>query len=72
MNIVIIQSIITCLHCGHQKEEIMPTNACQYYYECEHCKTILKPKAGDCNVFCSYVNVPCPSVQQEKDCYKTN
>jgi hypothetical protein len=66
----ILNSTITCPHCGHQKEETMPGNACQFFYECEQCKTILKPKAGDCCVFCSYANVPCPSVQQEKDCCK--
>lgn len=37
---VILQSAITCPHCGHLKEEIMPTDACQYFYECESCKNI--------------------------------
>jgi len=65
---VIIKSIITCLQCGYQKEELMPVDACQYFYECEQCKTILKPKPGDCCVFCSYGTVPCPPVQKEKNC----
>tara|TARA_R110002033_G_scaffold77963_2_gene129543 strand:+ start:1471 stop:1833 length:363 start_codon:yes stop_codon:yes gene_type:complete len=26
----------------------MPTNACQFFYECENCKTVLKPREGDC------------------------
>lgn len=64
---ILIESRITCPHCGHQKTEQMPTQACQYFYKCEQCKTILKPKAGDCCVFCSYGNVPCPSVQQKKN-----
>ena len=62
-NNLILQSVITCPVCGHQKEEIMPVDACQYFYECKKCKTILKPKQGDCCVFCSYGNVKCPSKQ---------
>ena len=65
-----IQSIITSPQCGYQKKEKMPVYACQYFYECEKCKMILKPKAGDCCVFCSYGNVPCPSVQKDKSCCK--
>lgn len=63
-----LQSAITCPHCGHLKEEIMPTNACQYFYECESCKTILKPKQGNCCVYCSYGLVPCPLIQESKKC----
>ena len=65
---IIIESTITCLHCGHQKTEQMPKDACQYFYKCEQCQKILKPKASDCCVFCSYGNVPCPSVQEKKNC----
>lgn len=60
-----LRSIMTCPHCGHQKEEIMPMYACQYFYECENCHKVLKPKAGDCCVYCSHGTVPCPSVQQK-------
>jgi hypothetical protein len=62
---IILQSVITCPVCGHKKEETMPTDACQFFYECENCHTILKPKQGDCCVFCSYVTVPCPPIQEE-------
>jgi hypothetical protein len=41
----------------------MATNACQFFYECEGCHTLLRPKAGDCCVFCSYGSVPCPPIQ---------
>ena len=61
---VILESTLTCPECGHQKMEVMPTNSCQYFYECEQCKALLKPKAGDCCVFCSFGTVPCPPVQQ--------
>jgi len=56
-------SVLTCPQCGHQKMESMPTDSCTYFYECEECGTLLKPKAGDCCVFCSYGTVPCPPVQ---------
>lgn len=65
---VITQSTITCPKCGFSKEEEMHTDACQYFYECENCKTLLKPKAGNCCVFCSYGNVKCPPVQLSEKC----
>ena len=63
-----LQSTITCPNCGHKKEETMPTDACQYFYECEKCKQVLKPKQGDCCVYCSYGSVACPPIQQDKKC----
>lgn len=68
--IVLLQSTLTCPSCGVAKVETMPTNACQYFYECTACNTLLKPKQGDCCVFCSYGAVPCPPIQEDKgdDC----
>jgi hypothetical protein len=60
---VILDSTITCPQCGHVKGETMPTDACQWFYECERCKTVLRPKAGDCCVFCSYGTNKCPPMQ---------
>ncbi len=60
---IIRQSILMCPDCGYQKEETMPSNACQFFYECEGCKHVLKPKQGDCCVYCSYGTVKCPTVQ---------
>lgn len=60
---VVLESKITCPNCGHQKEEIMPTDACQYFYECEDCHQLMKPKYGDCCVYCSYGSEKCPPVQ---------
>ncbi len=60
---VALNSTITCPNCGHKKTETMPTDACQFFYECENCKTTLRPKQGDCCVYCSYGNVKCPSMQ---------
>lgn len=65
---ILINSVITCPNCGFQKEEEMPTDACQYFYECENCKIRLKPSAGDCCVFCSYGTVKCPPIQQGTSC----
>lgn len=67
---IITKSMITCPHCGHKKVEEMPIEACQYFYECEKCKTMLKPGSGDCCVFCSYGNVSCPPVQEGDNCGK--
>lgn len=65
----ITTSEITCPECGHKNLEVMPTDACQWFYECENCKTLLKPKPGDCCVFCSYGTVPCPPIQlNDKNC----
>ena len=60
----ILQSTITCPNCASSKTETMPTDACQFFYNCAHCGVRLKPKAGDCCVFCSYGDVPCPRVQE--------
>ena len=65
MSAVVFQSAITCPECGHVKEETMPTNSCQWFYECDRCKTVLRPLAGDCCVFCSYGTEKCPPVQAD-------
>ncbi|HNP08825.1 MAG TPA: GDCCVxC domain-containing (seleno)protein [Cyclobacteriaceae bacterium] len=65
---VITRSIISCPHCGHKKEEEMPTNACQYFYECEGCKVVIQPQQGDCCVYCSYGTVKCPPMQADNSC----
>ena len=62
---VTLQSVITCPECGFSKEETIPTAACQWYYECTSCGALLKPKPGDCCIFCSFGSVPCPPVQLE-------
>jgi hypothetical protein len=65
MNIV-YQSTITCPFCGSQHTETMPKDSCVIYYECPSCHEVLRPKQGDCCVFCSFGDVPCPPVQQMK------
>src|SRR5258708_16236938 len=56
-------STIACPHCGASRTETMPTDACQFFYDCTGCGRLLRPKPGDCCVFCSYGDVPCPPMQ---------
>ncbi len=63
----ILESIITCPNCGHRSTETMPTDACQFFYDCKACGALLKPKQGDCCVFCSHGTVPCPPMQAASD-----
>jgi hypothetical protein len=64
--VIELQSTITCPHCGHQETETMSTDLCQFFYDCKGCGELLRPKQGDCCVFCSYGTVPCPPVQEAK------
>ena len=68
MTAIVLTSRLVCPHCGFEKAETMPTNACQYFYDCEGCARVLKPKKGDCCVFCSYGDVPCPPIQEDRNC----
>lgn len=56
---------LKCPVCGYVQEVDMPLDSCQYFYECKNCKTMLKPKEGDCCVFCSYADTPCPPMQKK-------
>ena len=63
-----LHSNLICPHCGFEKWEEMPQDACQFFYECRGCKRVLKPEEGDCCVYCSYGSVPCPPIQMNKSC----
>jgi hypothetical protein len=63
MSTFVAESTLTCPECSHVKTQTMPVDACQWLYECEYCHAVLRPKPGDCCVYCSYGSVPCPSVQ---------
>lgn len=58
-----LKSTLACPECGGASVETMPTDACQYFYDCRHCGAVLRPLQGDCCVFCSYADVPCPPIQ---------
>ena len=63
-----LRSTLTCPECGRVKTETMPTDSCMFFYVCEACGTRLKPKPGDCCVFCSYGSVKCPPIQADAGC----
>lgn len=63
-----LKSVITCPQCDFRKEEEMPTDSCVFFYECESCRKLLKPVAGDCCVFCSFGTVKCPPKQAGQEC----
>ncbi|MGI3187450.1 GDCCVxC domain-containing (seleno)protein [Nioella aestuarii] len=63
-----LSSELTCPECGHVSAEQMPTDACQWFYQCSGCGAVLKPLPGDCCVYCSYGTVPCPPIQAGTPC----
>ncbi|WP_311200926.1 GDCCVxC domain-containing (seleno)protein [Leisingera caerulea] len=64
----VLTSTLTCPSCGHEATERMPQDACLWFHECPGCRTLLRPRPGDCCVFCSYGTVPCPPVQRGTSC----
>ena len=60
-----LESEITCPNCNHKQIEKMRTDSCQFFYVCPACKKNIRPKEGDCCVFCSYGSQPCPIIQKE-------
>jgi len=63
---MMLESVITCPSCRAAKLETMSTDACQFFYRCAGCSAVLRPRQGDCCVFCSYGSVPCPPIQAER------
>ena len=43
-----LNSEITCPKCGHKEVKTMPTDSCQWFYQCNGCKEILNPINDDC------------------------
>ncbi|MCX4150745.1 MULTISPECIES: GDCCVxC domain-containing (seleno)protein [Paraburkholderia] len=68
MAAVVLNSTILCPACGHRKDETMSVNACAWFYECEHCKSVIRRKRGDCRVYCSYGTNRCLPMQQSDSC----
>lgn len=61
-------STLTCPQCGRRSKDLMPTDACQYFYDCKGCGALLKPLPGDCCVYCSFGDVKCPPIQMGDCC----
>ena len=60
---------IRCPACAAASTHPMPEDACQFFLDCPACGTVLRPRPGDCCVFCSYGSMPCPPVQRTRaDC----
>ena len=64
MTEIILLSTLRCPECGFTRTETMPTDQCVWYWECPGCGVLLRPRRGDCCVYCSYGSVPCPPVQE--------
>ncbi|MDX2094654.1 MAG: GDCCVxC domain-containing (seleno)protein [Alphaproteobacteria bacterium] len=60
---ITLHATLRCPQCGATRQEEMPRDACQWFYECRSCHALLRPKPGDCCVYCSYGDVPCPPKQ---------
>jgi hypothetical protein len=63
---LVTRSVMTCPHCATAKAEDMPADACRISYQCTGCGAVLRPKPGDCCVFCSYGSVACPPIQAQR------
>jgi len=63
---VVLDATITCPLCATRARETMPANACRRFYRCTGCGEMLRPKPGDCCVFCSYADNVCPPTRAER------
>jgi hypothetical protein len=62
-----LRSTISCPYCSHSQTLTMAEDSCLVAYDCPACGARLTPNPGDCCVFCSYGDVPCPPVQKNGD-----
>ena len=65
---VVLESTLTCPKCSHTTSEEMPLDSCRFFHECVQCHALMRPKSGDCCVFCSYGSLKCPPVQMQGRC----
>jgi hypothetical protein len=63
---LVTRARLVCPHCGGLNDTEMPLDSCQVFFECLSCRAFLRPRAGDCCVFCSYSDVQCPPKQMER------
>lgn len=62
-----ITSVITCPHCLHKKEEIIPPDKGVFIYQCESCEKLLIPSSGGCCVFCDFGTIGCHAVEKTEE-----
>jgi RimJ/RimL family protein N-acetyltransferase len=60
---LIAATSLACPFCGSRSTHDMPTDACQFFLECPVCLQVIRPKPGDCCVFCSFGDDKCPPRQ---------
>ena len=60
--------VVTCPACKQTTPDTMPTDCCIFFWDCPQCKAIIRPKAGDCCVYCSYGDKRCPPIQDNGRC----
>jgi hypothetical protein len=60
-----LQSTFTCPKCSYQVVETMPTDACQFFYDCKGCGERLKPLAG---AACSALTAQCRARRYRATC----
>ncbi|OWS69441.1 GDCCVxC domain-containing (seleno)protein [Polynucleobacter campilacus] len=58
------QSTITCPHCQAAETLEVLRGSSMHLYRCRSCSNILKPKSGDCCIFCSFGDFDCASAEQ--------
>ena len=54
------EATLRCPACDQESREEMPEDACVHFFECPSCHTMLRPRPGECCVFCSYADAICP------------
>ncbi|WP_370629127.1 GDCCVxC domain-containing (seleno)protein [Polynucleobacter sp. 15G-AUS-farblos] len=59
-----LSSKITCPHCNATEVLSIPKGSSQHLYRCMMCSAILKPKSGDCCIFCSFGDLDCSSAER--------
>ena len=62
----IYHAMLICPSCDASTELQMPADACVFSFECPSCGMLLRPRYGDCCVFCSYGSEACPPKQIER------
>ncbi len=60
-----LTSIVTCPKCNYKSKETMPITYCQILYHCKHCDKLSRHIKGNCCIYCSYGDTPCPSKQKD-------
>ena len=63
---VTLKCRLTCPGCGHVTSEVMPTDTSPYFHDCVGCGRLIRPRIGDCCVYCSHGDVPCTPVQVQR------